>query len=153
MDLRIIAPKAIVIHHSATADGDSLSWGILRRNAIELFGQDDISYHAGCELVRGQFECLYGRPEQYVGAHEPKVNRTSLGFCFVGNYDVVEPPIEMLEVAAFRVLVPWIRAFRLQVDDIHPHREYTEKTCPGRMFSMDLLRGICDDILGGRRNA
>jgi len=140
----------IGIHHSGTDDGDALSWGVLTRNAVTLFGQDDISYHAGCELVRGRYACLYGRPEQYQGAHEPAINDRSLAFCFVGNYDLAAPDPAMLEIAAYRVLVPWLRAYNLPVEAIEPHRNYSSKTCPGALFDMDLLRGICDDTLRGR---
>jgi len=155
--------KRIIVHHSLTPDGPTLSWRaiyafhtswayngtiITEARARELLAAGesvkhpwlDIGYHAGCELVGTAYECLYGRPTTMAGAHTQGYNSDSLGFCFVGNYDLEEPHPEMLAVAARRVLAPWCDHFRIPVEEIHGHREYASKTCPGKLFNLDELK-------------
>jgi len=134
-------PKRIIIHHSATKDSQTVSWGAIRTYHTEKMGWSDIGYHAGIEVARDAYECFYGRPVTISGAHTRGHNNNTLGFCFVGNYDIVEPSAVMLKVAATRVLAPWMWQFGISIEDIHPHRTFANKTCPGSMFSMDVLKG------------
>lgn len=147
MRVRTNVPTMIMIHHSWTADSkQTLSWGVIDRNH-QARGWDAIGYHAGAEYVRGRVECLYGRPDYYEGAHCRAVNRTALGFCFVGNFDKEPPPEELLTVAAERVIVPWLRQYKLTPLDIVPHSLFDPKTCPGAKFDIERLRRICARIL------
>ena len=82
---------------------------------------------------------MYGRPWDYIGAHTQGQNTDTLGFCFVGNYDLIEPDPMMLAIAAQRVLAPWCRAFGISPQAIHGHRDYSSKSCPGDLFSVELL--------------
>lgn len=139
----MLKPKRIFIHHSLTTDGNTLSWPAIGRYHINVKGWSDYGYHAGAEIVNGQIVCLFGRPTTIPGAHARGHNGSSLGFCFVGNYDLDAPSSELLRVAARRVLVPWIRLFGLGLDSIVAHRDFNAaKTCPGILFNMDRLRGI-----------
>lgn len=145
-------PDKIVIHHSLTKDGREVSWG-----AIRWFHMHDpkymftnIGYHGGIELVASGehefYEVLYGRPWDIQGAHCPAVNATSLGFCFVGNYDLIAPPEPMLDQGA-RFLAEWCRLLAMAVESILPHSQFEPKTCPGTAFDMDALRGKVLDYL------
>jgi len=161
---KLFVPRKIVIHHSLTKDGATVSWSAIRRyhrswahdgkiiceaKAIALIDRDvegvkrpwlDIGYHAGCEMVvsggRVVFECLYGRPVTVAGAHARGHNDDSLGFCFVGNFDERVPSQKMLEVAARRVIAPWCAQFGILTQNIIGHREVSNKTCPGSKFDM-----------------
>ena len=75
-----------------------------------------------------------------IGAHVAGYNSRSLGFCFVGNYDSQIPPESLLREAALRTRAPWCEQFRLSLDDIVAHRDYSDKTCPGELFDMSELR-------------
>lgn len=146
--------KGIVIHHSLTKDGETVSWDAIRRYHTDLNGPPqyrmrDIGYHAGVELVDGAYECLFGRPLDWFGAHTIGANRQYLGFLFVGNFDHATPSDEMLRVACERVIRPWMKAFSFDAGEIRPHRDFADKTCPGRFFDMSRLR----EILGGLREA
>lgn len=140
-------PERIIIHHSATADTGSLSWGAIRYYHTVAKGWADIGYHAGAEMVRGRPECLYGRPDTMAGAHCRGQNRKSLGFCFVGDYDREAPSEELLQAAARRVIVPWLIQYGLTPLSIRGHWEYSPKTCPGLLFDLDRLRAIAAEIL------
>lgn len=149
--------RAIVIHHSATADSGTLSWGAIERYHVDENGWDAVGYHAGAEMVRDTYQVLLGRPVNRTGAHvgtraadRVPWNHATLGFCFVGNYDAEEPPLELLEVAAHRWIVPTMASLGLSVRDLVPHRELDpRKSCPGRLFDMDRLRWVCSSIQGG----
>ncbi len=98
----------------------------------------DIGYHAGQEWYQGRLYLCVGRPEWIAGAHcrEERINYRSLGYCFVGCFDLEPPSDEELQFAAK------IRKYNLPgVDCIEPHRNYTkEKSCPGSKFPMGKLK-------------
>ena len=137
-------PKRIVIHHSATKDSGTVSWDAIRIYHMTKMKPPmvDIGYHAGAELVGSVYAIQYGRKVNVAGAHTHGFNQTSLGFCFVGDYDKVAPPQEMLEIAVTEVLAPWCKRFNLTASDIFGHRDFAKKTCPGALFDMENLRAL-----------
>ena len=141
-------PTQIIIHHSATADSGTLSWGAIRQYHLRQ-GWADIGYHAGVEFINGHIECLYGRPDHIPGAHCRGENGDSLGFCFVGNFDKRLPPEALITIACRRVIVPWLLTYNLTPEDIRAHREFSSKTCPGAMFEIDRLQSIAAEIMEG----
>ena len=143
----MLKPEKIVIHHSLTADGSTLSWPAIHHYHVNVNGWSDIGYHAGIEEVGDRYVCVFGRPDVLAGAHTVGENGRSLGFCFVGNYDVDEPEPSRLRVACRRVLAPWLLRHGLGVDALVPHRQFADKTCPGYRFDMDLLRSIAQEEL------
>lgn len=143
----MLVPRQIIVHHSATVDGATYSWGAIERYHTQEMGWRDIGYHAGCEMVGADIGCLFGRPDYMAGAHTAGRNEDTLGFCFVGNYDGVGPDLRVLRIAVRRVIVPWLKRFRLVAEDVRPHREFANKTCPGKLFDMDVLRDIIREDL------
>jgi hypothetical protein len=145
-------PTHIVLHHSATRDGSTYSWGAIRAWHVETLGWDDNGYHGGIERItdsaqRDSYAVLYGRPVTEMGAHCRGMNSKSLGFCFVGNYDEREPDQAMIEEAARRVLVPWMIQHGIGPQQIVGHRDYSSKTCPGARFDIERVREACRQIL------
>ena len=148
----LFEPRRIIVHHSATRDSGTVSWGAIRHYHTDTLGWRDIGYHALCEWVqngnRSGYECFYGRPETIPGAHTRGHNGDSLGFCFVGNYDDTEPDAAMLEVATERVLLPWMIRYGISADSVFGHRLFSPKSCPGNRFDMSVLRAILRQRLG-----
>lgn len=149
----MLTPNKIIIHHSKTRDGRSVSWSAIHSYHVNHNGWSDIGYHAGIEEVEGRFVCLFGRPDILAGAHAKGENRSSLGFCFLGDYDLRRPSDARLRVASRRVLAPWLIRLGLGVDALRPHSQYSNKTCPGKMFPMDRLREICKEEMDGLRGS
>lgn len=147
----MLKPKKIIIHHSLTRDSGSVSWAAIHSYHVNTKGWQDIGYHAGIEEVKGKFICLYGRPDWLRGAHTAGHNGSSLGFCFVGDYNARRPGDARLRVAARRVLAPWLIRYGLSPDDLVPHSDYSSKTCPGSQFPMDRLRDICAEEMDRAR--
>ncbi len=141
-----MTPTKIVVHHSLTADSQTVSWGAIRHYHTVVLGWQDVGYHAGVELVRSgtheYYEILLGRMWDRIGAHEPAVNAESLGVCFVGDFDLKEPPMGQLVVGA-RLIAYWMKLFGISKHSVYGHRDFRpDKSCPGRRFDMDVLRGM-----------
>lgn len=116
---------------------------------MEHHGWSDIGYHAGVEFVRDGYVVILGRPEDRTGAHTVGENVRSLGFVFVGNYDVKAPSKEMLEAAVSSWFVPVMRRYGLGVREVVPHSLFANKTCPGKLFDMEPLRGMIKRTIQG----
>lgn len=131
-------PTGICIHHSATADSDSCSATAIRRWQMNN-GFDEIAYTLIVEKVDGIDRIYTGRPSFLQGAHEPKLNRTHLSICVVGDYDKTQigDPLLLAVVRAcigLMVLNPQIKP-----RDIVFHSDFSHKTCPGALFPREKL--------------
>jgi hypothetical protein len=138
-------PTKIILHHSATKDGLTVSWNAIRRYHINECVWGDIGYHFGIELLPdpgyapGSYEILMGRMPNKPGAHTRDQNQVSLGVCFVGSFDEVPPPAAQWEKGI--QLCGWLcKAFNLLPRDIFGHRDFANKTCPGKKFDLNAFR-------------
>ena len=143
--------EKVIVHHSKSADYElPLNWLRLRQYHIEDCGWTDIGYHYGYERIEGSIEVIVGRYMNKVGAHCYKagMNRRSLGVCVVGDFDKKNPPNWLYEFVAKHVS-SLVETFGLSVDeDVLGHCEVdNKKSCPGKLFSMDKLRGLITDRL------
>jgi len=137
-------PTRIIIHHSATRDSGTVSWGAIRYYHTKILGWKDVGYHCGIELVKSgshaYYEALFGRDWNVSGAHTRGENRDSLGICFVGNYDLIKPTDEMLIVGA-KVVKLWMRLYDIDIDKIYTHHHFADyKSCPGELFDITRLK-------------
>ncbi len=135
----------ILLHHSATADSASVSWGAIRKYHVETNGWKDIGYHLGVEKIGEHYEMLLGRAFDEDGAHcyQDDMNRIALGVCFVGEFDVTPPPSDMLTFAA-RHLRSIMKDLGIPADAEHVqmHRQHAPKTCPGTSFPFDAFLAL-----------
>lgn len=133
----------IILHHSLTEDGIAVNWQAIRRYHTETLGWNDIGYHFGVEFIHRGHEVLVGRPLDMTGAHTIGMNDRGIGVCVVGNYDVQYPREEMLSR-----LVPLLRVlcgiFKIPPENIMGHRDYAEKSCPGKNFDLNIIRARLD---------
>lgn len=138
-------PRGFVLHHSLTKDGQTVSVPAIRRYHTQVHGWDDIGYHALVELAGNEFEAIIGRPWDYQGAHcgQAGRNHDTWGICLIGNFDMAPPPEEQLDVAFRRILVPLARIHGMRLDrstvTFHRHHAMDGRTCPGRMFTEQML--------------
>jgi len=132
-------PKRIILHHSLTADGQTVSWGAIRRFHRETNGWRDIGYHVGIELVNGQYEALFGRMLNEPGAHTLGHNHDSIGICLVGNFDLAPPPPEQWDLAV-RICHVFRGLIGIPASMIFGHRDFAEKSCPGKHFDLEKFR-------------
>lgn len=140
----------VMIHHSLTKDGAVVDWNAIRRYHIEVQGWQDIGYHFGLEKVRDIYQVQVGRSLNLPGAHckQNNMNSLAIGVCVVGNYDLVSPCPDQLTFLARAIIVPYLRKYDIPIKNVVTHHDYTPyKTCPGKLFSMDILRQICTEML------
>lgn len=140
----------IMVHHSLTPDGATVSWAAIEKYHRETQGWRDIGYHAGVELVTGNpelagygYQALIGRAPYQPASACPQgdMNRVALHVCCVGNFDEVGPPDGLIRVLIRRVLLPWMTEYGIPPERIVAHHDYNAaKTCPGKRFDLEILR-------------
>lgn len=143
-------PDKIILHHSATADSGTVSWNAIRRYHVNECAWTDIGYHFGIEFVedkgdpQGSYEILVGRTLNRDGAHTTGHNSDSIGICFVGNFDTSPPsPGQWLQGIK---LVKWLcRHYGIIPSNIFGHRNFANKTCPGKLFDLDKFRNDVEE--------
>jgi N-acetyl-anhydromuramyl-L-alanine amidase AmpD len=132
-------PDSIILHHSLTEDGSTLSWQAIRKYHIEENGWRDVGYHFGIELINNQYEVLLGRQLNEVGAHCRGMNSRSVGICFVGNFDESVVPDAQWSLG-LKLVRGLIEVIGISKNDIYGHYEFASyKSCPGVNFNVDLF--------------
>lgn len=129
-------PTRIIIHHSLTRDSSTVSWSAIRWYHTHTMGWNAIGYHAGIELVGGNYEILTGRMLDEVGAHTAGQNADSIGICIVGNFDRDLPPTAQLDLAA-RYTRSLCRVLGIPTGRVYRHSDFSAKSCPGTRFPWD----------------
>jgi hypothetical protein len=143
----------IVIHHSLTEDSGTVSAAAIQRYHMEVQGWRDVGYHAFVELVGDPaklgrayaYQALLGRPadEPAAAVKEGGMNVQGLHLCLVGNFDLAAPSEDMLQVAAHRVVIPWMRTWGIPAESIVGHHDFAPyKSCPGTLFDLEQLRRL-----------
>lgn len=158
-------PDAIIIHHSLTPDGATVSWQAIRtyhtsyrRNgkivtpeaARDMMARGltvekpwrAIGYHFGIELVNNRYEILGGRSMTEPGAHclDRGMNSHSLGICLVGNFDLAPPP-QLQWDGAVDLVRSLMDIWKIKAERVFGHNEMAAyKSCPGKRFDMNRFR-------------
>jgi N-acetylmuramoyl-L-alanine amidase len=130
----------IIIHHSLTKDGQTVSWSAIRKYHVNTLGYKDVGYHWGVELVNDEYEVILGRIPGTVGAHCIPRNKDSIGICVVGNFEEAAPPVKQWYKTL--QLCKWLmKVYRIPVASVLGHMEAQEnRECPGKYFDMDKFR-------------
>ncbi len=135
-------PTRIIIHHSLTKDDQTVSWNAIRSYHINECGWKDVGYHYGIELIGNDYDILKGRMDNEEGAHCLGYNDHSIGICVVGNFDLIRPCINQLNLLK-KLCNSLMEIYGIKADCVLGHRETyalrnkpVEKTCPGARFDM-----------------
>jgi len=140
-----MTPEYIILHHSLTKDGQTVSWPAIRKYHVNQLGWRDVGYHFGIEFIGNmheaerQYEILMGRMLNDTGAHCKGMNSKSIGICFLGNYDVEEPPYNQWWKGV-KLVRSLMEVFRIPAELVKGHCDFSPKSCPGKLFDMDKFR-------------
>jgi hypothetical protein len=141
----MILKRYIMLHHSLTKDSETVSWGAIEKYHRETNGWADIGYHYGVELIGSTCYGLVGRAEHRPAAACPQgdMNHLAIHVCLVGNFDLAEPPFDLLAVAINRIILPVMDRYGIVPERIVGHHDYNPaKSCPGAKFDLSLFRRI-----------
>jgi len=133
----------LIVHHSLTKDGQTVSASAIRKYHVETNGWQDVGYHLLCELVGDHYEMLVGRPLSAKAAAAPQYNANERGIhvCFVGNFDEAAPEEAMLRFAAPHLAhICYLAGISVDASHVLGHRDVNpHKSCPGTQFSLNRL--------------
>lgn len=140
-ELEINNPEYIIIHHSATLNGNAAIF----RQSHKAKGWRDIGYHyiIGNGTNSGDGEVETGRPEWEEGAHcdSDGMNFKSIGICLVGNFDVQKPTTKQM-TALINLCKDIMERHNIPISNVLGHKEVkgAATACPGKNFDMDAFR-------------
>jgi len=137
-----MTPTHIILHHSLTSDGKVVNYNAIHRYHTEIKNWTDIGYHIIIENQRGMVNAILGRMLNEAGAHCIGMNWKSIGICMVGNFDETNPPWAILDKCR-RVCRSLMQIYNIPKENVHGHREYATKSCPGTLFDLDAFK---DDL-------
>ena len=124
------AIKEIIIHCSATREGQDVSVDTIRKWHVEGRGWSDIGYHFYIDI---NGEIHGGRDIAKIGAHCSGHNRNSIGICYAGGVEEdgktpKDTRTENQKDALLSVLYT-LKAMYPEAT-IYSHSEFANKACP-----------------------
>lgn len=126
--------KKIIIHCSATTNGKVFS-----ASDIDKWhkgrGWKGIGYNY---VIKTDGIVEFGRALNLPGAHTRGYNTVAIGICLIGTDKFSEE--QFIELR--KLILHLMAVFNIPLDEIHGHREYAKKSCPG--FDAYYLRRYID---------
>lgn len=134
--------RYIIIHHSGTNVGNAASFGRYHRR---LGMRNGLAYHFvignGKGAGNGEIEVGGRWRKQLQGGHvrSRRMNEIGIGICLVGNFEKTYPTKKEMEslVSLVKYL---IRRYNIPKRRVLGHRDVNSTDCPGKNFSLTLLR-------------
>ena len=119
----------IILHCSATREGQNISTETIRGWHVNERGWSDIGYHF-VVLLDGTVD--KARPIKRQGAHVRGKNKGSIGVCYIGGCDADMNPKDTRNEAQKKSLEEIITYLMESYDDatLHGHNEFSSKACP-----------------------
>tara|TARA_R100000005_G_scaffold95175_2_gene75730 strand:- start:581 stop:994 length:414 start_codon:yes stop_codon:yes gene_type:complete len=122
--------KEIIIHCSATREGEDISVDTIKDWHVNGRGWSDIGYHFYVDI---EGEIHGGRDIAKIGAHCKGHNRNSIGICYCGGVEADGKTPKDTRTKDQRVaLVSILRTLKAMYPNakIHSHSDFANKACP-----------------------
>jgi len=119
----------IIIHCTATREGDDISVDTIRRWHLAR-GWSDCGYHYVID-IKGNINA--GRPIELIGAHCRGENKYSIGIAYVGGVEADGvTPKDTRTKAQKDAIIRLVKKLKGCYPDvtIHGHNEFANKACP-----------------------
>ena len=120
----------IIVHCSATREGENFEVAEIRKWHVEGRGWSDIGYHFYIDLYG---EIHKGRDIAKIGAHCKGHNRNSIGICYCGGVEADgKTPKDTRNQEQKEALIAVVRTLKAMYPNavIHSHRDFANKACP-----------------------
>ena len=119
----------IILHCSATREGQDISTETIRGWHVNERGWSDIGYHF-VVLLDGTVD--KARPVERQGAHVRGHNKGSIGICYIGGCDSDMNPKDTRTDLQKESLTELISYLMDSYEDatLHGHNEFSSKACP-----------------------
>ena len=120
----------IIIHCSATREGQDIPVETIRKWHVEGRGWSDIGYHFYIDI---DAKIWKGRDIQKIGAHCSKNNRSSIGICYCGGVEADgKTPKDTRTESQKESLLHVLKTLKAMFPDasIYSHNEFANKACP-----------------------
>ena len=122
--------KEIIIHCSATREGQDISVDTIKDWHVKGRGWSDIGYHFYIDLYG---EIHKGRDIARIGAHCKGQNRNSIGICYCGGVEADgKTPKDTRLDCQKEALTAVLRTLKAMYPEavIHSHNDFARKACP-----------------------
>jgi hypothetical protein len=134
-----MSPQFIIVHHTGGSDAnplqDSSNFTFKQceeQHKISFNFRSSLGYYCGYQYYIEKNGALYkAREDDEEGAHTINYNKSSIGVCLAGNFDLTMPTsaqIATLKDLLYKKVAQW----SIPRDNIVPHRKFANKTCFGR---------------------
>jgi N-acetylmuramoyl-L-alanine amidase len=120
----------IIVHCSATREGQDIPVETIKKWHIEGRGWSDIGYHFYID-INGKIQ--KGRDIAKIGAHCKGQNRNSIGICYCGGVEADgKTPKDTRTDEQKDALLAVLRTLKAMYPEaiIHSHNDYANKACP-----------------------
>ena len=119
----------IIIHCSATIEGQDVSVDTIRDWHTKYRGWSDIGYHYYIDINGKIFG---GRPVAKIGAHSKGYNKSSIGICYCGGLGKDKKAKDTRTESQKKALIELIKTLRhiYPLASLHGHNEFANKACP-----------------------
>lgn len=120
----------IIIHCSATREGQDIPVETIRKWHVDGRGWSDIGYHFYIDI---NAKIWKGRDIQKIGAHCSGNNRSSIGICYCGGVEADgKTPKDTRTESQKESLLSVLKTLKAMFPDasIYSHNEFANKACP-----------------------
>ena len=120
----------IIIHCSATREGQDIPVETIRKWHVEGRGWSDIGYHFYIDI---NAKIWKGRDIQKIGAHCSGNNRSSIGICYCGGVEADgKTPKDTRTEQQKESLLHVLKTLKAMFPEcsIYSHNEFANKACP-----------------------
>tara|TARA_Y100000592_G_scaffold99525_1_gene175887 strand:- start:7592 stop:8005 length:414 start_codon:yes stop_codon:yes gene_type:complete len=120
----------IIVHCSATREGENYTVDTIRSWHVDGRGWSDIGYHFYIDLYG---EIHKGRDIAKIGAHCKGQNRNSIGICYCGGVEADgKTPKDTRLDCQKEALTAVLRTLKAMYPEavIHSHNDFANKACP-----------------------
>jgi N-acetylmuramoyl-L-alanine amidase len=120
----------IIIHCSATREGQDIPVETIRKWHVEGRGWSDIGYHFYIDI---NAKIWKGRDIQKIGSHCSGNNRSSIGICYCGGVEADgKTPKDTRTESQKESLLSVLKTLKAMFPDasIYSHNEFANKACP-----------------------